>query len=65
MAAVQLEANVDVLSSDEMGEAIAATLERLGMSFNELAAEAAAGEFRSEQARLTWFMVDSRGVKHH
>jgi hypothetical protein len=53
----QLEADVDVLTPAEVDEAVEATLAALGMTYDELAAEAARGEFRSEQARLTWLMV--------
>lgn len=63
MTAAQLEADFDVLTPQEVDQAVTTTLAKLGMTFDELEAEAQRGEFRSEQARLTWFMISPNGAE--
>lgn len=57
MTPAQLEADVDVLTPAEVDQAVESTVTALGMTYDELAAEAQHEEFRSEKARLAWFMV--------
>lgn len=62
MTPAQLEADVDVLTPEEVDQAVEATLQRLGMTLDDLRAEAERGAFRSERARLTWFMISPDGA---
>lgn len=58
MAAVTKSVGVDVLLSDgDVATVVNTTLDRLGMTFNELAAQAEAGHFDTIEARLAWLAI--------
>jgi len=63
MAPVDLEdVEVEVASLQDLDQAINDALTELGMTLDELRAEAERGEFRSEDAWLTWFMIAPNGA---
>ncbi len=55
----QLDEDDLVLSDEELDAAIENTLRKAGYTFNELKAQAAAGQFDSLHASRTWFVVSS------
>lgn len=63
MATVFDEGNVrvDVATAEEIGQAIARDLQRVGLTYDELRRQAEDDEFTSEQARRLWFMISPIG----
>ncbi|MGK2958981.1 MAG: hypothetical protein ACSLFB_11410 [Acidimicrobiales bacterium] len=55
--------NVEFASDDDVQAGVERSLAELGMTYEELEAQAKEGEFASERARLTWFMI-SPDVEH-
>ncbi|MGH8904952.1 MAG: hypothetical protein ACRD0K_00140 [Egibacteraceae bacterium] len=49
--------DIEVVTPEELHQAIENALAELGMTFEELRREAECGEFSSERAWLTWFMI--------
>jgi hypothetical protein len=54
---------VEFASDDDVRAGIARALGELGLTYDELEAQAKEGRFSSERARLTWFMI-SPDVEH-
>lgn len=48
---------VELLSSEELAEAVEATVASAGLTLGELRAQAESGVFVSERARLIWWVV--------
>jgi hypothetical protein len=55
--------DVEFASDDDVRAGVERALEELGLTYEELEAQAKEGEFSSERARLTWFMI-SPDVEH-
>lgn len=55
------DVQVELASSDEIEAGYAAELDALGLTYEELAEQAAEDEFSSEQARSIWFMIEPLG----
>ena len=53
---------VTTLDKDDARAAAEKWLEELGMTLEELRAEAEEGEFRSEEASLAWFTISGLGL---
>jgi hypothetical protein len=51
------EDEVELLTRDELADAIELTVRSTGFSLEELEDQAERGEFESERARLTWAVV--------
>ena len=49
---------VELLTEDEMSEAVEAAIASTGFSFDELRKQAQEGRFASEQARRVWGVVE-------
>jgi hypothetical protein len=52
--------DVESATGDELDAGIRAALERLGLSYEQLAEMAANDDFPSERARLLWFVIAPR-----
>lgn len=57
MATATKAADIDVLSHRDAAAVVHATLDRLGITFDELAAQASLGHFDSIEARLAWLAI--------
>lgn len=55
--------DVEIASDDDVRAGVTRALAELGLTYNELEAQAREGSFSSERARLTWFMI-SPDVEH-
>jgi hypothetical protein len=55
--------DVEFASDDDVRAGIERALANLGLTYEELEAQAKEGQFASERARLTWFMI-SPDVEH-
>lgn len=55
--------DVEFASDDDVRAGVERALAELGLTYEELAAQAKEGKFSSERARLTWFMI-SPDVEH-
>lgn len=55
--------DVEFASDDDVRAGVERALAELGLTFEQLEAQARAGKFASERARLTWFMI-SPDVEH-
>lgn len=55
--------DVEFASVDDVRAGVERALAELGLTYEELEAQAKAGQFSSERARLTWFMI-SPDVEH-
>lgn len=55
--------DVEFASDDDVRAGVERALADLGLTYEQLEAQARAGEFSSERARLTWFMI-SPDVEH-
>jgi hypothetical protein len=57
MAVIEREDELEVASEQDLRLAVKRALDDIGMTFDQLAAEAEAGHFSSEQARMTWMAL--------
>ncbi len=48
---------VDIVTEEEIAEAVKRALDTLGLTIDDLKAQAQNGQFQSERARLTWFAI--------
>lgn len=55
--------DVEFASDDDVRAGVERALADLGLTYDELEAQAQEGRFVSERARLTWFMI-SPDVEH-
>jgi len=53
--------DVIVADEDDLREAVRRTLERLGLSFEELAEQAHTGNFKTVRARMAWVAIGDLG----
>jgi hypothetical protein len=57
MTPTEAEIKVYVATDDELRVGVRKALRELGMTADELREEGETGEFRSEDARVTWFAI--------
>ncbi len=57
MTPAELAVNVEVADEEDIEAAIAKVLGDAGITLDELKADARSGRFRSEDARLAWFVI--------
>ncbi len=55
--------DVEFATDDDVRGGVERALTELGLTYEELEAQAKDGQFSSERARLTWFMI-SPDVEH-
>lgn len=53
--------DVIVADEDDLREAVRRTLERSGLSFEELAEQARTGNFKTVRARMAWVAIGDLG----
>jgi hypothetical protein len=54
------DGDVEVASEEDVRVGVSRALERLGLTYEDLAAQAAGNHFSSEEARLVWFAISPR-----
>jgi hypothetical protein len=57
-----MTATIPTLTPDEVETLISDTLERIGLTTDEVAAQAAAGRFESDAVARAWLVLDALGA---